>query len=186
MNLSLRKKCSENILPESNRHKSDRDRDIAEHCTRTGCATSLHWQKQRSTGAVKLTLYCHSCVRKMLNACNCRLTYLSPNIWTQAGTQGRYFVWHPLEYNSIKAGVLPVTHTCTIPREIWAGFLTHTHSLTLFGRIPKACENSNGADTPYFPSPIFSSLHLSYSSALHDTQLSSPDSNHTWRGYALA
>lgn len=64
------------------------------------------------------------------SACNCRLPHRSPNVWTQSGTQARYSVSHPLGYDSIKADMLPVKHTCTVPGEMWAGFLTHTHTFS--------------------------------------------------------
>lgn len=75
---------------------------------------------------------------------------------------------------------LSVRHTCRIPREMRAGFSESQHALTLFGKIPKACQNTLKGDTPYSPLPIFSSLHLSHSTALRDTQLSSADANCTW------
>lgn len=75
---------------------------------------------------------------------------------------------------------LSVRHTCRIPREMRAGFSESQHALTLFGKIPKACQNTLKGDTPYSPLPIFSSLHLSHSTALRDTQLSSADANCMW------
>lgn len=74
---------------------------------------------------------------------------------------------------------LSVRHTCRIPREMRAGFSQSQQALTLFGKIPKACQNTLKGDTPYSPLPIFSSLHLSHSTALRDTQLSSADANCT-------
>lgn len=43
---------------------------------------------------------------------------------------------------------LSVRHTCRIPREMRAGFSESQHALTLFGKIPKACQNTLKGDTP--------------------------------------
>lgn len=59
----------------------------------------------------------------------------SANTWISACSK---LLRHAPDYNGMKEVMLPVTNTCTIPGEMWAGFFAiHTHAPALFWKNTK-------------------------------------------------
>ncbi len=110
----------------------------------------------RNSSALELSNpYCHIAMVALERHSN---TYglsrhKSANTWIHTYTR---LLRHAPDYNGMKEVMLPVTNTCTIPREMWAGFCdSHTCSCALLEKYQRPVRTAMEQAHPTSPRQSF-------------------------------